>query len=248
MTLQFADPAPSEYLSILLYGPEGSGKTTAAMSAPDPIIFCNADGKGAMRFARWRYRDKQMFPLAIDGKQPLIELYTALRKREPGIADTKTVVIDSLGRLYDILLYEVAGDHPSLPQRGDINTFIERYILGLLELPVHVVLVAHDNPVVTSGSEEQGTANIELFPFVGTNNPALAKKLMRAVDIVGYCGRKTEGEGNNKMIFYMAQLFAAGGRRAKDRTDVLGDFAPLNLSKWIDDITAQYQPTKEAAA
>jgi hypothetical protein len=146
-----------------------------------------------------------------------------------------------------VILDEIAhGGKPTLPQRGDANTFIERYVLSLLEMPVHVVLVAHDNPVVISGKEEDGTQEIELFPHTGTGNPALAKKLMRPLDIVAYCGRQVEeDEDGTQRETFLAQTVKRGGRNAKDRTDVVGEFAPLNLTDWIERVRAEYANTNE---
>lgn len=256
--LEFADSKPKEHLGLLLYGQEGCGKSVAAVSAPAPMIYVNADRPGATRFARRLFPDKGILelPLTLEkGWAPMEHLFAALRNGE--LNDVQTVVIDSLGRLYDICLADLAKDdkHPTLPERGDANTRIERFILALLEFPINVVLVAHDNPIVTSGNEEQGTANVELFPFTGTNNPGLAKKIMRALDIVAYCGRREIPEDEEltdstsidkeRRHEYLAQLFAAGGRRAKDTTGVLGDSARLDLTEWVARVRAAYQPTPD---
>lgn len=243
-SLQFAEPLPRQHLSILLFGPSGEGKTVAAASAPGPIIYCNADGPGALRFARRHHEGKGLLELPITGKTPLEQLYVELRSGE--FDEVQTVVLDSLGRIYDVVLDEIArGGKPTLPQRGDANTFLERYVLALLELPVNVVLVAHDNPVVVSGKEEDGTAEIELFPHTGTNNPGLAKKLMRPLDVVAYCGRRLVGEGDEQHEEFLAQTFKAGGRHAKDRTDVIGHFAQLDLTDWVERVQAEYSNDKQ---
>lgn len=247
-SLQFADAKPREHLGVLLYGPEGCGKSTGAASAPGPIIYANADRPGAIRFARRLHPDKGILELPVDSRRPLEDLFVALRDRE--FPDVQTVVLDSLGRIYDVVLADIAVNDkkPTLPERGDANVWIERYVLALLELNVHVVLVAHDNPVVTSGNEEQGTAEIELFPFTGTGNPNLAKKIMRALDIVAYCGRRTVEEGDEEREEFIAQLYAAGGRRAKETTGVLERVEPLDLTDWIGRVNAVYQATPDPAA
>lgn len=257
--LEFAEANPRKHLSVLLYGPEGCGKSVAAVSAPGPMVYVNADRPGATRFARRKFPDKGILELPVNlerGWAPMEHLFLALRDGE--LADVETVVIDSLGRLYDVCLADLAKDdkHPTLPERGDANTKIERYILALLEFPINVVLVAHDNPVKVSGNEEQGTDVLELFPFTGTGNPNLAKKIMRALDIVAYCGRRpipddTEPADSvavdkERRYEYMAQLFAAGGRRAKETTGVLGDAELLDLSDWAERITTAYSDIPNA--
>jgi CRISPR/Cas system-associated exonuclease Cas4 (RecB family) len=78
-SLTFADPQPRQFLSVLLYGPSGIGKSTAACSTPGPIIYANADGAGALRFARKRYAGKEIMELPIAGRAPLEQLYVELR-------------------------------------------------------------------------------------------------------------------------------------------------------------------------
>jgi hypothetical protein len=261
--LQFASSQPRRHLGILLYGQEGCGKSTGALTAPGPLVYCNADRPGAIRFGRRLYSQKAILELPVDGRVPLEALYIALRGHE--YDEVQTVVIDSLGRLYDVVLAEIAKDdrHPTLPERGDANTWIERYVLALLDLNVHVVLVAHDNPVVVSGSEEKGTAEIELFPFTGTNSAGLAKKIMRALDIVAYCGRRDlteeravafqqtakDGKALSSAVDlergeeFVAQLYVAGGRRVKETTGVLGRVELLDIGDWVERINNVYLPT-----
>jgi hypothetical protein len=229
LTLTFEDPTPRTELSILLYGPGGIGKTVAATSAPEPILYLNADGPNALRYARIKHYGRDIRELKVTGRDTIEQAYLYALDPESGV---KSVVWDSLGRIYDLVLADLAKDdkHPTLPERQDVNTFLERHILALLELPVHTVLVAHDNPVVVAGNEDEG-GTYELFPFCGTSKPTLAKKIMRPLDIVGYCGR-IEPENDGEKPRFVAQLFFGGGRHGKDRTDVIGPVADLDLAAW----------------
>lgn len=231
MTLMFEDTAPRTQLGILLYGPGGIGKTVAAASAPDPILYLNADGPGALRFARQKHYGRQIREHKVTGRKSLDDAYVYLAEGGDG---TQTVVLDSMGRIYDVVLASIARDdrHFTLPEHGDAQTIIERFVLALLELPVHTVLVAHDNPVVVAGNDGEG-GTFELFPFCGTSKPTLAKKIMRPLDIVGYCGR-IDPETEDEKPRYVAQLYPGGGRHGKDRTDVIGPVADLNLTAWAE--------------
>jgi AAA domain len=253
--LEFIEPKPWPWLSVLLYGPIGEGKSTAAASAPGPIVYCNADGPGALLSARKRHAGTEILELPIDGRRPLNELYVALRDNE--LEGVQTVVLDSLGRIYDVVLNDIAGldergkqRKPSLPNRDDANTYIERYVLSLLEMPVHLALVAHDNAVVVTGSEEHGTAEVELFPFTGVGNAKLARKLMRPLHVVAYCGRRmVRNDDGTEREQFLGQVIKAGGRHAKDRTDVIGaradgdvprGFAELDLTAWVERFRKEY--------
>lgn len=246
MTLTFVDEAQiaqiAQRLSIFLYGPKGVGKTTAAASAPGPIVYGNADAPGRLRYARRTFPGKKINEVRIVGRttpaakptarDTLTDIYLYAADESNGV---ETVVLDPLGRIYDLVLDDIGGQRPSLPDRGDANTWIERYIGSLLELPVHLVLVAHDHGYKVATSEG-GDEVFEVFPFCGSqSNPALAKKLMRPVDVVASCGVVTS-ETETELFpagARVGQLFYGGGRQGADGTGVIGDVAELDLSAWI---------------
>ena len=239
MNLMFAGPVTAHRFSALLYGPEGSRKSTAAVSAPAPNLYLNADRKDGIRFARSVYPDKDVREVRPTGLATLHE--TAFYVREnPEIA---TVTIDTVGRLFDLVLRDTARDdkHATLPEIGNAQTEIERFVELLLEEDVNVVLVAHDMTVETSGSEGDGTLVREQMPMTGTSKPGFSRKLMRHVSIVGFCGVIGDGEQRRGV----AQLFEAGGRRAKDGTGALAGedgFRATDLTEWAEAISAFYAP------
>ena len=44
-------------VNVLLYGPAGAGKSTAAASAPGPVMFINLEGPNALHYARKSARE-----------------------------------------------------------------------------------------------------------------------------------------------------------------------------------------------
>ncbi len=51
--LVFVEAAPvPEHCNFLLYGPPKSGKSTAAATAPAPIMWVSAEGRNALHYAR----------------------------------------------------------------------------------------------------------------------------------------------------------------------------------------------------
>jgi len=246
MSLDFVDPTDHPpALNIVLYGPPGSSKTTGALSAPGPILYLNAEGANAAMFARRLHSDTEIREVVIEKGDTLNEALLYARAGN-GI---KTVVLDSLGAIFQAVLEGyTGGGKPTLPQYGDTTTAIERFARALRDLPVNVVLIAHEQAV-----KDEVSGQFERLPFTGTNNPALGVKLMAQADVVGYTGR-IEGDEENPEPRYVAQLFDAGGRRGKDRTDSLGQFPELNISAWVELYKQALQPAmngvkpKEAVA
>lgn len=229
-----ADPT----INVLIYGPPGTGKTVGALSAPGPIVVLNAEGPGGLRKSREIYGDEKIREVAVTNKKILDDTYLWLRN--DGGDGTKTVVVDTVGEVYRVLLEEAGGDSPTLQNYGNVNTTIERFVRALRDLPMNVVLVCHEE-LVSDGT----TGETIRQPVTGGKKlPAL---LMAQVDVVAYSDVLLE-EGQPAQ--YRAQLVNASGRLGKDRSGRLGQVRPLNVTEWVATATTipQTKPTERKAA
>lgn len=225
---KFTEPTTQRSFNAVIYGPEGTSKTTGALTAPGPILLLNAEGPNAAHFGRQLHAGKEIHEVVIaaGAKALLDEAYLWLRDTDAG-RKVQTVVLDSLSEIHAALLRDMAKDpdHPTLPERGDTNTWLERYAMSLRDLPQNVVLVCHE-----IWTKDEVTGVIERSPNPGSPNVAFGKKFTGPfADIVGYTARVDE-DGTTK---FMAQLVDGNGRRAKNRGGVLGKFAELNLTEWF---------------
>lgn len=227
MSPDFAEPLDRAKLDIFLYGPPGSGKTTAACSAPGPILVLNAEPGNPLRFARHRHGKDAIRELPVTGASTLLEAYLYLKDGEGG---EQTVVVDSLSEVYRAVLRDFSGGHrPQIQHYLDTQTKIEDYCRTLIDLPQNVVLIAHEGRV-----KDEDEGYFERLPLTGTKNPALGGKLMAMVDIVAYCGR-AEPEAEGESDRFLGQLYDGNGRRGKDR-GLAGreKFEELNLTAWVE--------------
>lgn len=233
--MKFVEPTSAPpTMNILLYGPPGTGKTVAACSAPGPVLVLNAEGPGAIRYAHGLYGDK-IREVVVEGGDTLDEAFVFLRDGE---GEIKTVVIDTIGEVYRILLEGFGGPRPSLQNYGDVNTKLERFIRALRDLDLNVVIVAHEQVDDDAGEATRRPA---------TGGKKLPEQVMAQVDVVSYTGIIPATD--DAPLRYTGQLIEAGGRRAKDRSGALGDFRDLDLGEWIATATeAMSNPTKEAKA
>ena len=220
MTLEFVQPgAAIAPLKAVLYGPIGSGKSVGACTAPGPILYLNSEGPDALTESRRMFGDAKIHEVVFAGKQTLTDVRLYLRNNPTA---EKTIVIDSVGECYQLLLAEM-GDRPTLQNFGDANILIERFVRDLRNDPTHhLVLVAH---------EEIKDAAGETIRRPSTGGQKLPEMLMGMVSTVAYCGVVTDEETG--AVTYMAQFAQANGRRAKNRGGALGKTRPLDLSEWI---------------
>lgn len=218
--LDFVQPsAVAPTMNILLYGPGGTGKTVNACSAPGPVLVGNAEGESALRFARGKWGDEKIHEKAITCAKDLDDIFVHVRAG----CEEKTLVIDSVGEVYQRLVEELAGSgRASLQNYGDVNTKIERFVRAVKDLPINVVLIAHEQLDEDDGASIKRPA---------TGGKKLPEKLVAAVDVVGYCAVIPEAEDAPRR--YVAQLVEANGRRAKDRSGALGKLRDVDLSEWI---------------
>jgi hypothetical protein len=229
--MKLVTPPTGEKRSVLLYGPPKTGKTTGATSAPGPVLLLNADLPNASWFAH--QQNDGLIEIAYEGFR---ETLVAVGK---GIADqdltfggltppVATIVVDPINEMYRRLLEELSNRavSPSLPTYQAVNVHLERWCRALCEAPApNVVFVCHDLPV-----KDESTEEVERLPATGTNNPALGRRLMSMVDVIGFTAvLEQEGEGYK----YVAQLVNAKGRRGGDRFDSLGPFREMNLQEWF---------------
>lgn len=211
-------------IRTLLYSSAGNGKTTAALTAPGPILLINADRPNASRAARKRNPDAKVTEVQFEGRETLDKTLLAIKKDAPWA----TVILDTLGEAYRTMLDYVAGSSlkPTLAQYGDVQTIIDRWVRQMRDLPVNLVIVCHEEIL------ESEDAPTIIRPLTGGRKTP--EVIMGQMDVVAYVKVVADDEGSR----CMAQLTEQRGRRAKDGTGELGAIREANLSEWIAAIDA----------
>lgn len=225
-----APPAP-ETFNVLLFGKPKSGKSTAAATAPGPILWLNAEGPGALGYARKVAGSRgtviHEIPLDQRTKNPagvLDNVYLHVRDHaEPHV---QTVVVDTLAKVREALIgqYVVKGAKNSLQQFGQVADKLGGFINAMRDLPVNLVLLAH---VDIKDSDTDGRI---VDPLIGGK---LTEIVPGEVDVVAYTSMLQDDDGIRR---YYGQLVEGKGRTAGDRSGALaGDrgIRELDLREWL---------------
>jgi hypothetical protein len=133
------DPISVQTITLLIYGSPGIGKTSLAFTAEAPLLL-DTD-KGAHRSA---FRKDRV----------LIEKWADISSMTPAdLADYKTIVVDTVGRLLDVMTADIIQRQPkmqgyggalSLQGYGALKAAYATWLASLASMGKDVILVAHD--------------------------------------------------------------------------------------------------------
>lgn len=168
-----------DYLSVLVYGRSGTGKTTFAGTFPRPLLLVDVKEQGSGSLAH----EEGIEVLPLETWAEFEELYWYLAE---GKHPYKTVVIDTVTQLQDLAVEKVLADEgktlDSLITQsnwGAISKLMKSWLLSFRDLPMHVVFTAQDRVNDVEGFEDQ------LVPEVGPRlSPAVAGMLNAAVKVI----------------------------------------------------------------
>lgn len=158
-----SESAKSPHVKILLWGPEGSGKTHFALSAPKPALI-DVENR-AVNFAQ-----RREFTFAHAEIASLDELGHAFKEIKTGAIDCESVVIDSGSAIYTALVEE----HTARTQQGAYVTdwvTVNRRFLKCLNFVFamtgkNVLFTAHAATKLIREGRDFRTAGLK---FVGDN-------------------------------------------------------------------------------
>lgn len=235
--------APDTF-NVLLFGPPKSGKSTAAATAPGPILYLNAEGRGALGFARKVALERGArihevtLPDGKNGRSVLAVMRAVVEHlrsgREPVPA---SVVVDTIGKVREALANElvVPGSKNSIQQWGKVAESVTEFVRFLRDAPVNAVFLAHTDQV------DDAEAGRTVRPLIGGKATEIVPG---EVDVVAFTGAvAVDGEP----VRYVGQLVDGRGRTGLgDRSGALavdGPVRDLDLTVWLRDYQAGLAPT-----
>jgi hypothetical protein len=195
-----------DYAKVVLYGPPGSGKTTAAATWPKPLFLSAESGLLSVR-------DRDIDVWTIDKWEDLEEAFVHLKHEKH---DYLSVVIDSLTEVQKKLNEYLVRKFPAMKRAYESLTsesdwganisMMREKCRGFRDLPMHVVFITLSQDVKIDDENVTRPA---------LNGKTLPDELCGWVDAVIYCPGPQKDEAGAQR--YLGQAIPAKGRRAKIR-------------------------------
>ena len=190
----FKKPSELAYnstIKALVYGQPGLGKSTLALSTPDPVLF---DFDGGIQ------RVNGAFQCPTLQVQNWTEVLQALQELEKEPNDFKTIVIDTAGKMLDYMSTYIIQQDNRLGKRdgsltlqgfGARKIMFINFLKRVSMIGKHVIFVAHER------EEKDGDIRI-VRPEIGGSS---AGDLIKELDLVGYM----QAIGNKRTISWTPQ-------------------------------------------
>ena len=175
-------------IRMLVYGTPGIGKSTLALSAPNPVLF---DFDGGVHRVNGAFQCPTLQVSCWD---------EVLQGLEEDLSEFDTIVIDTVGKMLDYMsAYIIKNDQKMAMRDGSLSlkgygarkVMFVSFISKCSMMGKHIVFVAHDK------EDKDGEMRI-VRPEIGGSS---AGDLMKELDLVGYM----QAIGSERHVFWSPQ-------------------------------------------
>jgi len=170
----------SEWVSLVIYGRSGTGKTTFIGTMPKPLLVLDINDRGTVSIKA----QPDTYVMEVTSWDEIEEVYWYLQS---GNHPFQSVALDTVTQLQDLAIAKISGDDGgvmSLSRRGwgEVTGLMRTWILNYRDLPLHKGFICQDR-ITGDDSDELEMITPEVGPAV---SPSVAKTLTAAVDVVGH--------------------------------------------------------------
>lgn len=190
----FKKPSELEFVTtikMLVYGQPGIGKSTMALSAPNPVLF---DFDGGVQRVNVAF---QCLTLQVKSWE---EALSGIEELKSGSVPCNTIVIDTAGKMLDFMSDFIMRNDSKMRMRdgslslkgyGARKVMFQNFLREVTMMGKNIVFVAHER------EEKDGETKI-VRPEVGGSS---AGDLMKELDLVGY----VQAVGADRTVYWTPQ-------------------------------------------
>lgn len=194
MSSLFKKPSELEFVTtikMLVYGQPGIGKSTMALSAPNPVLF---DFDGGVQRVNVAF---QCPTLQVKSWEEALQ---ALEELRGGEVECSTIVIDTAGKMLDFMSDYIMRNDSKMKQRdgslslkgyGARKVMFQNFLHQVSQMGKNIVFVAHER------EDKDGDTKI-VRPEIGGSS---AGDLMKELDLVGY----VQAVGSDRTVYWTPQ-------------------------------------------
>jgi hypothetical protein len=155
-----AHEAGEEHLKCLLWGPNGTGKSTLCGTAPGPVLYCYTERQGLLSFKRMAPDEDA---LRIRGVQDMRDVLAMLKSGDHQYA---SICLDSFTEMQMLIIDEVAArkerdpNEPvklSIEERLFIHDRSKAMVRAFRDLPMNVIVTCLSEQGVVGDGEDAKT-------------------------------------------------------------------------------------------
>lgn len=178
-------------IKMLIYGQPGIGKSTMALSTPNPVLF---DFDGGVQRVNVAFQCPTLQVESWD------EALQAIEELKTGSVPCNTIVIDTAGKMLDFMSDYIMRNDPKMRMRdgslslkgyGARKVMFQNFLREVTMMGKHIVFVAHER------EEKDGETKI-VRPEIGGSS---AGDLMKELDLVGY----VQAVGPDRTVYWTPQ-------------------------------------------
>lgn len=188
-----ASEAGGNHIKALIWGPNGTGKSTLCGTAPPPVLYAWTERQGLLSFQRMA---PDADTLQIKSMADLRALLLELRRGDHGYA---SVCLDSFTEMQQLIIDEVTARKNlgpdevarlSIEERLFIHDKSKSIVRAFRDLPMHVILTCLSETVVVGEGE-----NARTMTRIMLSGQKLPAQMGQYFNLVGYAF-KTIGPDN----------------------------------------------------
>lgn len=178
-------------IKMLVYGQPGIGKSTMALSAPNPVLF---DFDGGVQRVNVAF---QCPTLQVKNWE---EVEQAIDELKHGGVECSTIVIDTAGKMLDFMSDFIIRNNSKMKNRdgslslqgyGARKVMFQNFLRDVAMMGKNIVFVAHEK------EDKDGDVKI-VRPEIGASS---AGDLMKELDLVGY----VQAVGSDRTVYWTPQ-------------------------------------------
>lgn len=173
----------SKTVKMMIYGQAGMGKTTLALSMPNPLLLDFDNGVKRVNNAQLADVDT----VQITSWSEVLEVLNM------DLGAYKTIVVDTIGKMMDFIIsYRCGQRNPRIQDWSTINNDFQQFIKRLNDLNKNVVFVAHRDV-------QQDGDNRVFVPALRAKN---YNSIVSELDLLGYVQMRNEGGYQKRTITF----------------------------------------------